>query len=188
MRVKFFIFILFFLLFSEKFWAISFPELSLFPVKLSYSFSLFSNKGKSIDFSEAIQLSEDIESGVWVLWKFKINLSNIKEEYTLTFWVNNEGATYLYSLKDKVYERIFDDMPLVFSGIIEYNKPIQLGKNISLEYRGEYKNFTHPKTNMKLNNVILAVLSINEARYQMYFVKDNGLYILEIPDEIFVRK
>ncbi len=168
--------------------SISFPEVYLFPVKMNYSFSLLSEKKNRIDFLEIIQLPEDIESGVWVLWKVIFFSGSEKQEYILTFWVSYEGETLLYSLKDGFYERGFDNIPLVISAKIDFNNLIEIGKNITLTYLTEYKSFTHPKTKIKLKSAIKARLTIGDINYFLYFVTKSGLYIIETPEEIFVRK
>ena len=188
MRFRRVVFALFFLFFSIRLWGISFPQVALFPVKVGYSFTLFSETGNRIEFSELLQLPEDIQSGIWVLWKCNFFIADKKEEYILTLWINYDGEVYLYSLKDRVYERGFDNIPLVFSSGIEYNKPISLGEKISLIYIAEYNNFIHSKTKIRLGGVIKAKLNIGNNQYLLYFVKDNGLYIIETPDEIFVKK
>ncbi|MGC8765506.1 MAG: hypothetical protein ACP5QT_06440 [Brevinematia bacterium] len=188
MRVKFFLSTGLFLVFFVNLWGISFPNVSLFPVKLNYSFSLLSDKGNRIDFFETIQISEDIESGVWLLWRCSFSINGKKDDYTLTLWVNYDGEIYLYSLKDRFYERVFDDIPLVFSSSIEVNKPIILGENISLTYTGGYGSFVHPKTKIRLENVIKATLKIASEHYILYFVKGKGLQIIETPEEVFVKQ
>jgi hypothetical protein len=169
-------------------WSISFPQCNFFPVKPNYSYTVYSEKGNSITFEETIELPEEVELGVWSIWKIKLYFTDgTKEEYILRFWINNEGEGFLSTIKDKGYERSFLEMPKVFPLVVEKNKEVTFGSNFYIVYRGEYSRFVHPTLKVNLNSVIVVELVLGSKKITIYFNKETGPILIET-QEIFLKK
>ncbi|MGA2142510.1 MAG: hypothetical protein ABSG94_08800 [Brevinematales bacterium] len=167
------------------------PDVSYFPIGPNYSENLVSGRSNTIGISLKIEIPRTggtIDRFI-LNWYLAMKLSDQKFNYIVTMTLFTNGNMFLNEMRDGAYERIFPAMLEIFPAVPAFDKPLEIGENISFRLIKYYNRFSDPSLGQRTyNNIIAGELNLLDQACLIYFSKDYGIIMIKTGEETFLEK